>query len=74
MGASRLSAAAAAFERSRNNSGIERDKQIEAGNFADIVATAGDPAADVGELQKVKFVMKDGEVVRNDLSAQPGGR
>jgi len=41
---------------------------IEAGKLADIVATSGDPSADVSQLEKVKFVMKGGEVVRNDLS------
>jgi imidazolonepropionase-like amidohydrolase len=49
----------------------DRIGSIEAGKFADIVATAGDPAADVNELGKVRFVMKGGEVVRNDLSRTP---
>jgi len=31
------------------------------------IAVAGDPLADVTELERVRFVMKDGEVVRNDL-------
>jgi len=35
---------------------------IEAGKFADIVAVPGDPMADVEQLQKVNFVMKDGVV------------
>jgi len=43
---------------------------IESGKFADIVATAGDPSADISELQKVKFVMKGGEVIRNGLNAK----
>lgn len=42
---------------------------IEPGKYADIVATAGDPTQDVTQLQKVKFVMKDGKVVRNDLES-----
>ena len=37
---------------------------IEAGKFADIVAVAGDPLQDITELQRVKFVMKAGEVVK----------
>ena len=49
----------------------DRIGSIEAGKFADIVATSGDPTAEIGELQKVKFVMKDGDVVRNDLNPQP---
>jgi len=40
---------------------------IEPGKFADLVAVAGDPVADIGELERVRFVMKDGRVVRNDL-------
>ncbi len=46
----------------------DRIGSIEAGKFADIVATAGDPSADVTELQKIKFVMKGGEVVRDDFT------
>src|SRR5271170_6631195 len=42
---------------------------IEPGKFADLVAVAGDPLADVSELERVRFVMKGGEVVRNDLAS-----
>jgi imidazolonepropionase-like amidohydrolase len=38
---------------------------VEAGKFADIIAVDGDPLADVTTLEKVRFVMKGGEVVRN---------
>jgi imidazolonepropionase-like amidohydrolase len=41
---------------------------LEAGKFADIIAVSGDPLTDVTELERVQFVMKGGEVVRNDLS------
>lgn len=41
---------------------------IEAGKYADIIAVAGDPLRDITELEKVRFVMKGGAVVRNDLS------
>lgn len=37
---------------------------IEAGKFADIVAVPGDPLVDVALLQKVNFVMKNGEVFK----------
>jgi|ERR1017187_2026106 imidazolonepropionase-like amidohydrolase len=37
---------------------------IESGKFADIIAVSGDPLADIGELRKVKFVMKNGDVIR----------
>ena len=46
----------------------DRIGTIDAGKFADIVATAGDPSADVNELEKIRFVMKGGEVVRDELS------
>jgi len=44
----------------------DRIGSIEPGRFADIVAVAGDPLTDIGELERVKFVLKDGTVYRND--------
>jgi imidazolonepropionase-like amidohydrolase len=38
---------------------------IEAGKWADIIAVDGDPLADVTTLERVKFVMKGGAVVKN---------
>ena len=43
---------------------------IEKGKFADIIAVAGNPLDDVTEMERVKFVMKGGLVVRNDLGAR----
>ena len=46
---------------------------IERGKFADLVAVCGDPLANITELERVRFVMKGGQVVRNDLDS-PGGK
>jgi imidazolonepropionase-like amidohydrolase len=46
----------------------DRVGSIEKGKYADFVAVAGNPANDVTELERIKFVMKGGQVVRNDLS------
>src|SRR5712675_872630 len=43
---------------------------LEAGHFADIIAVSGDPLSDVRVLESVKFVMKNGPVVRNDFGAK----
>ena len=37
------------------------------GAYADVVAVAGDPLADIKVLETVGFVMKDGKVVKNDF-------
>ena len=38
------------------------------GKYADVVAVSGDPLQDITQLEHVKFVMKSGQVVKNDLS------
>ncbi len=46
----------------------DRVGTLEPGKFADIIAVSGDPLADVTELERVQFVMKGGEVVKNALT------
>ena len=43
---------------------------LEPEHFADIIAVTGDPLSDVRVLESVKFVMKNGTVVRNDFSVK----
>ncbi|HET7150687.1 MAG TPA: amidohydrolase family protein [Candidatus Acidoferrum sp.] len=45
----------------------DRIGAIEKGKFADVIAVSGDPLKDITELERVKFVMKDGQVIRNDV-------
>ena len=40
---------------------------IEKGKYADLIAVSGDPLTDITELQRVKFVMKSGKMIRNDM-------
>ncbi len=40
---------------------------IEKGKFADLVAVGGDPLADITEMSRIMFVMKGGQIVRNDV-------
>ncbi|HEX8888626.1 MAG TPA: amidohydrolase family protein [Pyrinomonadaceae bacterium] len=46
----------------------DRIGSLEPGRFADIIAVSGDPLTDVTELERVRFVMKGGMVVKNERS------
>jgi imidazolonepropionase-like amidohydrolase len=41
---------------------------IAPGAFADVIAVKGDPLKDVTELERVRFVMHDGSIFKNDLA------
>ena len=40
---------------------------LEKGKYADIVAVSGDPLQDITEMQRVKFVMKGGKIIRDEV-------
>jgi imidazolonepropionase-like amidohydrolase len=48
----------------------DRVGSIEKGKYADFIGVSGNPVQDVTELQRVKFVMKGGQVVRDSLSVK----
>jgi imidazolonepropionase-like amidohydrolase len=39
---------------------------IEAGKLADLIAVKGNPLTDITELQRVKFVMIGGKILKNE--------
>jgi len=48
----------------------DRIGTVETGKLANLIAVAGDPIADITELERVKFVMKKGRVVRNEIASR----
>jgi imidazolonepropionase-like amidohydrolase len=46
---------------------------LEVGRLADIIVVDGDPSTDVAAVGRVRLVMKDGAVVRNDFAAAVAG-
>jgi imidazolonepropionase-like amidohydrolase len=46
----------------------DRVGSIQTGRFADIVAVAGDPTADITEMTRIRFVMKGGVVHRGPIA------
>ena len=42
----------------------DRVGTLQAGRYADLIAVAGDPLADITELERVQFVMKGGVVYK----------
>src|SRR5438093_1096969 len=54
-----------------NYNWANRVGSLEKGKFADIIAVAGNPLTDVTEMERVKFVMKGGVVMKNELASRP---
>jgi len=46
----------------------DRIGSVEKGKFADLIAVSGDPLQDITEMQRVKFVMKGGVVIKDEWS------
>jgi imidazolonepropionase-like amidohydrolase len=49
---------------------VDRIGSVEKGKFADLIAVGGNPLTDISELQRVRFVMKGGWIVKNEWSSQ----
>ena len=45
----------------------DRVGSVEPGRYADLIAVSGDPTEDITELQRVRWVMQGGVVVKNEL-------
>jgi imidazolonepropionase-like amidohydrolase len=73
----RMTPAAAIQAATVNNADVfgmaEQVGSLQKGKFADLVAVSGDPLADITELTRVKFVMKGGKVIRNELTLSTVG-
>jgi imidazolonepropionase-like amidohydrolase len=50
-----------------NYNWVDAIGSIEKGKFADLIAVSGNPSTDISEMQRVRFVMKGGWVVKNDV-------
>ncbi len=53
-----------------NYNWANRVGNLEKGKFGDVIAVAGNPLTDVSEMQRVRFVMKGGVVMKNDLASR----
>ena len=51
----------------------DRVGTLKAGKLADVVAVPGDPTVDIGQVEQLFFVMKEGVVHRNDRAPAAAG-
>ena len=47
---------------------------IEGGKLADIIGVNGDPVRDIGAMNQVVFVMKEGKIIKKDTQDTPQGK
>jgi imidazolonepropionase-like amidohydrolase len=67
-GMSNLAAIQAATSNAADLMGwTDQTGSIDPGHFADMIAVTGNPLDDIKQLENIKFVMKGGAIVRNDL-------
>jgi imidazolonepropionase-like amidohydrolase len=67
LGLSNLAAIRAATLNAATALGMEQEfGSLEVGHLADIVATSKNPLEDITTLEQVRFVMKGGQIIRND--------
>jgi imidazolonepropionase-like amidohydrolase len=52
-----------------NYNWVDHIGSVEKGKFADLIAVSGNPLTDISELQRVRFVMKGGWIVKNEIAA-----
>lgn len=69
-----MDAIVAATRNAAENLGLAPDVgTLEVGRLADIVVVDGDPSSDITAAGRVRFVMKDGTVARDDLGVPAAG-
>jgi imidazolonepropionase-like amidohydrolase len=69
-----MDAIVAATRNAAENLGLAPDVgTLEVGRLADIVVVDGDPSSDITAAGRVRFVMKDGVLARDDLSVPATG-
>ena len=68
FGLAPMAALVAATSSAARNLGLDPDiGTLAAGRIADVIVVDGDPATDITAAGRVRFVMKDGQIIRNDL-------
>jgi len=67
-----LQALSAATLNSARLCGTDRETgSLEGGKYADLIAVAGRPDAQVHDLREIRLIMKGGVVFRSDVSGMP---